>query len=153
MADRIIAPQDLARFSRALPFWMSLLLIPLAWFCAAQGGWSIALLPLVTWYLFSMLDAVLGLNLDNAALEATERDLYWYRLVTLIWAPLQFLTVFGLIYYATRAGHLGTAARIFLFFGVGVITGTGRLNYSHDLIHPRGPTDRRPATTHLALGR
>ena len=61
MANRIISPQDLARLSRALPFWMSLLLIPLAWFCAMQGGWTIALLPLVTWYLFSMLDAVLGL--------------------------------------------------------------------------------------------
>ena len=87
MPNRIIAPQDLARISRALPFWLSLLLIPLAWFCATQGGWTIALLPLVTWYLFSLLDAVLGLNLDNADLEATEDDLYWYRLVTLIWAP------------------------------------------------------------------
>ncbi|MEX3313873.1 alkane 1-monooxygenase [Sulfitobacter sp. PS-8MA] len=142
MASRIIAPQDLARLSRALPFWLSLLLIPLAWFCATQGGWTIALLPLVTWYLFSMLDAVLGLNLDNADLEATEADLYWYRLVTLIWAPLQFLTVFGLIYYATRAGHLGTAERIFLFFGVGVITGTIGINYSHELMHQRNKTER-----------
>ena len=142
MANRIIAPQDLARLSRALPFWLSLLLIPLAWFCATQGGWSIALLPLVTWYLFSLLDAVLGLNLDNADLEATEADLYWYRLVTLIWAPLQFLTVFGLIYYATRAGHLGTAERIILFFGVGVITGTIGINYSHELMHQRNKTER-----------
>ena len=142
MANRIIAPQDLARLSRALPFWLSLLLIPLAWFCATQGGWTIALLPLVTWYLFSLLDAVLGLNLDNADLEATEADLYWYRLVTLIWAPLQFLTVFGLIYYATRAGHLGTAERIFLFFGVGVITGTIGINYSHELMHQRNKTER-----------
>ncbi|NUH65329.1 alkane 1-monooxygenase [Sulfitobacter sp. S0837] len=142
MANRIIAPQDLARLSRALPFWMSLLLVPLAWFCATQGGWTIALLPLVTWYLFSMLDAVLGLNLDNADLEATEADLYWYRLVTLIWAPLQFVTVFGLIYYATRAEHLDTAERIFLFFGVGVITGTIGINYSHELMHQRNKTER-----------
>ncbi len=142
MANRIIAPQDLARLSRALPFWMSLLLIPLAWFCATQGGWTIALLPLVSWYLFSLLDAVLGLNLDNADLEATEADLYWYRLVTLIWAPLQFLTVFGLIYYATRTEHLDTAERIFLFFGVGVITGTIGINYSHELMHQRNKTER-----------
>ncbi len=151
MANRIIAAQDLARLSRALPFWMSLLLIPLAWLCAAQGGWTIALLPLVTWYLFSMLDAVLGLNLDNADLEATEDDLYWYRLVTLLWTPLQFLTVFGLIYYATRAGHLGTAERIFLFFGVGVITGTIGINYSHELMHQRNKTERRLADILLAM--
>ncbi len=151
MANRIISPQDLARLSRALPFWLSLLLIPLAWFCALQGGCTIALLPLVTWYLFSMLDAVLGLNLDNADLEATEDDLYWYRLVTLIWAPLQFLTVFGLIYYATRAGHLDTAERIFLFFGVGVITGTIGINYSHELMHQRNKTERLLADTLLAM--
>jgi alkane 1-monooxygenase len=130
---------------------MSLLLIPLAWLCAAQGGWTIALLPLVTWYLFSMLDAVLGLNLDNADLEATEDDLYWYRLVTLLWTPLQFLTVFGLIYYATRAGHLGTAERIFLFFGVGVITGTIGINYSHELMHQRNKIERRLADILLAM--
>ena len=151
MSNRIIAAQDLARLSRALPFWMSLLLIPLAWCCATQGGWTIALLPLVTWYLFSLLDAVLGLNLDNADLEATENDLYWYRLVTLIWTPLQFLTVFGLIYYATRAAHLGTAERIFLFFGVGVITGTIGINYSHELMHQRNKTERRLADILLAM--
>ena len=83
-----IAPADLARLSRALPFWLSLGLIPLAWFCALQGGWTIALLPLVTWFLFSILDAVVGLDVDNADLEATDDDMFWYRLVTLIWVPL-----------------------------------------------------------------
>ena len=82
MANRIISPQDLARLSRALPFWMSLLLIPLAWFCALQGGWTIALLPLGTWYLFSLLDAVLGLNLDNADLDtAAIPDRLWSDLL------------------------------------------------------------------------
>ena len=74
-----------------------------------------------------------------------------YRLVTLLWTPLQCLTVFGLIYYATRAGHLDTAERIFLFFGVGVITGTIGINYSHELMHQRNKTERRLADILLAM--
>jgi alkane 1-monooxygenase len=146
-----IAPADLARLSRALPFWLSLGLIPLAWFCAMQGGWTIALLPLVTWFLFSLLDAVVGLNLDNADLEATDDDMFWYRLVTLIWVPAQFITLFGLLWYVPRAGHLGTAEKVFLFFGVGVITGTIGINYSHELMHQKNRFERFLADALLAM--
>ncbi len=153
MADinRIIPPSELARFSRALPFWMSLGLIPLAWFSATQGGWTLALLPLATWYLFSLLDAAIGLDLDNADLAATEEDMFWYRLITLVWVPAQFLTVFGLLWYVTGADHLGTAERIFLFFGVGVITGTVGINYSHELLHQKNKTERWLADILLAM--
>ncbi|MDF3415316.1 alkane 1-monooxygenase [Sulfitobacter sp. M57] len=146
-----IPRSDLRRLSRALPFWMSLGLIPLAWVCALTGGWSIALLPLVTWFLFSLLDAVLGLNLDNADLEANDDDLYWYRLVTLIWVPAQLLTVFGLIWYVPQAEHLGLFERIALFFGVGVITGTIGINYSHELMHQKNRLERFLADVLLAM--
>ena len=109
------------------------------------------MLPLVTWYLFSLLDAVLGLNLENADLEATDDDLYWYRLVTLIWVPAQFLTVFGLIWYVPQADHLGTFERVALFFGVGVITGTIGINYSHELMHQKNRLERFLADVLLAM--
>jgi alkane 1-monooxygenase len=151
MAGRIITPVELAHLPRALPFWLSLGLIPLTWVCAFAGGWSIVFLPLVTWFLFSLLDAVLGLNLDNADLDAGEDDLFWYRLVTLIWVPAQFLTVFGLLYYVPQAQHLGTAERVFLFMAVGVITGTVGINYSHELMHQRNNLERWLADILLAM--
>jgi alkane 1-monooxygenase len=146
-----ISRPELSRLSRALPFWMSLGLIPLAWIVAFTGGWSIALLPLVTWFLFSLLDAVLGLNLDNADVEATEDELFWYRLVTLIWVPAQFLTVFGMIWYVPQAEHLGILERIFLFFGVGVVSGTIGINYSHELMHQKTKLERILADVLLAM--
>lgn len=146
-----IAPAELAKLRRALPFWMSLLLIPLAWFCAVQGGWVIALLPLVTWFMFSLLDAALGLNLDNADPDASDDDLFWYRMITTIWVPLQFVTVFGLIWYVTRADHLGGWERFFMFFGVGVISGTVGINYSHELMHQKNKTERWLADILLAM--
>ena len=146
-----IPPARLARFSRALPFWMSLGLIPLVWFSAFTGGWTVLLLPAVTWYLFSLLDAVVGLDLDNADLSATEDDMYWYRLITLIWVPAQLLTVIGLLWYVPQAEHLGTWERIGLFFGVGVITGTVGINYSHELMHQKPRLERWWADILLAM--
>ncbi len=138
----MIAPAQVAKFSNALPFWCSLLLIPLVWITAGLGGWWVVLVPVTTWYLFAALDAVTGLNLENADLETSESDLKWYRLITLIWPALQFVTIFGLIFYATRAEHLSTGALIGLFFGVGVIGGTIGINYSHELMHQKPKEER-----------
>lgn len=107
---------------RAIPFWMSLLLIPVAVLGALQGGWTVILLPVVTWYFFSLLDALLGLDLGN--LDPEGSDISWYRAITLIWAPVQFALLCWLLWYVPQAAHLGAVERIVLFFGVGVITAT-----------------------------
>lgn len=146
-----IPAHDLARFARALPFWLSLGLIPLAWVAAMNGGWTIVLLPLVTWFLFSVLDAVVGVNLDNGDLEATDDDLFWYRLVTLLWVPAQAITLFGLLWYVPQADHLSTLERVGIFFGVGVITGTVGINYSHELMHQKNKLERFLADALLAM--
>ena len=58
--------QDLSRLQNALPFWLSLGTVPLALFGMARGGWAVVLLPLYTWALFALLDALMGLNAANA---------------------------------------------------------------------------------------
>ena len=146
-----IPAADMAKFQNALPFWLSLGLIPLAWISAFQGGWTVLLLPLVTWYLFSALDAALGLDLNNGDLEATDDDLYWYRLITMIWAPVQFITIFGLIAYVGNTTHLGAWEKIGLFFGVGVISGTVGINYSHELMHQKNKLERHMADALLGM--
>ena len=134
--------QQVASLSRALPFWLSLTLIPLAWIGAFYGGWTVALLPLATWYLFSGLDAVLGLNTENADPNIGEEHLAAYSLITKIWIPIQFITLFGLLYYVPRAEHLEALETVVLFFGVGVITGTVGINYSHELMHQKNKFER-----------
>lgn len=138
----MIPSSQTARWQNAMPFWMTLALIPVAWLGALQGGWTVILLPIVTWYFFSALDAILGLNLENADPETDEDQLTWYRAITLIWAPLQFITLFGLIWYVPRAEHLGALETIVLFFGVGVITGTVGIPYSHELMHQTNRLER-----------
>ena len=140
----MIPANQVARLQNAVPFWMSLLLVPVAILGAAVGGWTVILLPIVTWYFFSILDAILGLNLENADLETGEDDLTWYKLITLVWPPIQFCLLFGLIWYVTGPGdaHLSALETIVLFFGVGVITGTVGINYSHELMHQKDRGER-----------
>ncbi len=135
----------------ALPFWLSFLLIPLAWMAATHGGWTLLLVPLVTWYLFAALDGLLGLNLDNADPDTPDDDLTWHVALTTLWVPAQAVTLFGLIWYVTHAGHLAGWEKIALFFGVGVLTGTIGINYSHELMHQQSRFERALADLLLAM--
>jgi alkane 1-monooxygenase len=149
--SQYISSDHLTRITRALPFWMSLLLIPVAWLGAVQGGWTVVLLPIITWYFFTLLDALLGLYTENADPQTDDAKLTWYRAITLIWAPVQFVTLFGLIWYVSHSGHLSSLEKIVLFFGVGVITGTIGINYSHELMHQKNKTERHMADLLLAM--
>jgi alkane 1-monooxygenase len=138
----MIATQTLSRWQAALPYWVSFLLIPLIWATAFAGGWWVLLIPLSTWWAFAVLDRLTGLNLQNANPETPDDALHWYILLTKLWAPVQFLTLFGLIWYATHSDHLSSWSKIGLFFGMGVISGTIGINYSHELMHQKSRSER-----------
>lgn len=146
-----LPPETVAKFQSALPFWISFLLVPLAWVTAIYGGWTVFLLPVVTWYAFSIIDLAVGVNIDNADLDTTEDDLRWYRAITTVWAPVQFLTLFGMIWYVAPAEHLNSFEKLAIFFGVGVINGTIGINYSHELMHQKSKLERWLADALLAM--
>lgn len=133
---------DAKRASAALPFWLSLSLVPLAVIGAAYGGWTVLILPIYGWVGISILDALFGQNHRNPDPSAPDSDLFWYRLVTLIWFPIQASVLYALIFYATRAEHLGTAEKIGLFFGMGVISGSIGITYAHELMHQKSRGER-----------
>ena len=119
----------------ALPFWVSLTLVPIAWIGAIFGGWTLALLPLYAWFAFSVLDGRLGLDLRNADAATPIEALYWHRLITWVWPFGQFLTTFTLLAFVTNTDHLSSLEKICLFLGVGLMNGTIGLVYAHELIH------------------
>ncbi|MBN2629193.1 MAG: alkane 1-monooxygenase [Rhodobacteraceae bacterium] len=144
-ADQVI------RLKNALPFWLSLGMIPLALAGATIGGWTVALLPLCSWGLFAILDALTGLNPDNADPATPQDQLIWHHLITLIWFPIQFALLYCLIWYVPQAAHLGLAEKIALFFGMGVVSGTIGINYSHELMHQKDRLERWLADLLLAM--
>jgi alkane 1-monooxygenase len=138
----MVPAAELRSVTRALPFWLSLLLVPLIVWAAQMGGWWLILVPLSTWWLFGLLDAVTGLYKENAHPATPEADLFWYRLVTLIWVPVQVVLLFAMIRYAQTSGTLTTPEKLGLFFGVGVLTGTIGINYAHELMHQKNRLER-----------
>ncbi|MDE0849663.1 alkane 1-monooxygenase [Yoonia sp.] len=139
-----------AHFFAALPFWMSLVLIPIAILAAMYGGWTLLLLPVSTWYLFTILDYFAGLNQNNADPQTPDAQLFWYRLITLIWAPVQLVTLFGTMIYVVNTDHLNSVEQWLLFAGFGIISGTVGINYSHELMHQKPKFERWLADILLA---
>ena len=146
-----ISSEKIARWQSAAPFWISLLLLPLFAIACGFGGLWVLIVPISTWYLFGALDAVIGLQTGNADPDTADDEIRLYTLVTLIWAPLQFITLFGAIYYVPRAEHLGLLEAFMLCVGAGVITGTIGINYSHELMHQKSKTERWMADILLAM--
>ncbi len=134
--------RPIASLENALPFWLSLALVPVVLFAAANGGWTLLLPPISAWGVFSLLDLLAGLDTGNADPETDDSQLFWHRLITLLWFPIQFCMIFGLIWYTRVTDHLGIFEKIALFFGVGILSGTIGINYSHELMHQKNRVER-----------
>lgn len=132
---------EFPKFRNALPFWLSLTFIPMILMSIALGGWFLLLIPLYTWGLFSILDRLTPDNLENADPETPDAQLFWYKLVTQIWLPIEICIVFGGIYVATHWGFSGWEMAA-LMFGVGVSSGTVGINYAHELMHQTNRLER-----------
>lgn len=129
-----------ARLIDALPFWLSLLMLPLALIAMRFGGWWFVLMPAYAWLLMTVLDRLLGLNEENPDTETPESQLVWYRAITLLWFPLQAALILGGIWWATR--HLGGWESLGLFFGIGTASGTIGIVYAHELLHQKNAVER-----------
>ena len=75
-------------FLSIAPYWAGLVLVPMVAYAAIWGGWWFLLPVLTVWVLFTVLDKIFGLNKANLDPETDQRELFWYELVTLIWAPI-----------------------------------------------------------------
>ena len=133
---------DLRMTARALPFWMSLALVPIAALGAVKGGWTVFLLPLCAWWLFSLIDLALGVSTQNADPNTPRSELAGHRLITLIWAPVQFATIFGCIAWVSWTGTLSPWEMVVLFIGIGLVNGAIGIVYAHELMHQPSRLER-----------
>jgi len=133
--------REINRLLNALPFWLSLTFIPVIILAMYLGSWWMLVVPLYTWGMFAFLDLVFGLNRNNADPETPEDQLYWHRMITMIWLPVQLAIVFVCIYVATH-GDYTNWEKLGLMFGVGVSSGTVGINYAHELMHQKNRFER-----------
>ena len=135
-------PAAIARFSSAAPYWLSLGLVPLAVMAITQGGLWILSVPLAAWWLFILLDATTAPNLDNADPNTPADQLFWYRLITLIWFPVQAALVLFALATVPGSDAFSTLEKIFIFFGLGILSGTIGIVYAHELMHQQSRLER-----------
>ena len=74
-----------------------------------------------------------------------------YRWATLLWAPFQFVTIFGLLIYVSQLRHLNFWEQLGLFYSLGVMSGTIGTNYSHEMMHQKTAVERGMADLLLAM--
>ncbi len=138
----MVPASEVARLRNALPYWVSLLLLPLVALSAHYGGWAMILPPAGAWWLYAALDAMLGRNTENPDPETPESALIWYRLITWIWLPIQIAMIYGTIWYVTGNGHLTGWEKLGVFFGVGILSGSVGIVYAHELLHQSNRFER-----------
>jgi len=140
-----------SRLAAALPFWLSLALVPLAIIGGLWGGWTVFLLPLYGWGLISLLDRLVGEDTTNPDPSTPDADLFWYRLITLVWFPIEAVTIYGAIWWMTHGAEFALWEKLGLFFGIGVISGAVGIVYAHELMHQKNRVERWLGDLLLAL--
>lgn len=135
----------------ALPFWMSISFAPLVALGLIYGGWFVVLVPAYGWVSMIFLDALFGNEHRNRDINTPDSALFWYRLITLIWFPVQLVVVFGGIWVLTHTTHLGMWEKIGMMFGIGVTSGTVGIVYSHELFHKSSALERNLGDGLLAM--
>lgn len=136
---------------RAWPYWLTLTFVPLVALAVTQGGWWVLSIPFYGWVLMPLLDIVMGRNLKNPDPDTPDEALFWFRLLTWIWFPIQFVLVFGTLWYLTHVGTYSTLETLGIMFGIGVTTGTVGIVYAHELMHKPSRTERNLGDLLLAL--
>ncbi|WP_370399435.1 alkane 1-monooxygenase [Sulfitobacter sp. JB4-11] len=147
-----IVPSELSYAQlRAWPYWLTLTFVPLVVLAVINGGWTILSIPFYGWVLMPLLDVVLGRNVRNPDPDTPDAQLFWFRLLTWIWFPIQFALVFGTLYYLTHHGQHSTLETFGIMFGIGVTTGTVGIVYAHELFHKANAIERNLGDLLMAL--
>ncbi len=135
----------------AAVFSVSLVLAVLVVVAAIFGGWTIALVPVFAMVVSSVLDRILGDNTRNPDPDTDESRLYWHKILTMVWFPVQFGFVYFAIFSATRPGAFSAPESILLMMAVGVATGAVGIVYAHELGHQTPALERNLADALLAM--
>lgn len=135
----------------ALPFWVSITLVLVVMLSGYLGGWWMLLTPAYAFWAMALLDQFVGLELNDKDPNTPDEEIFWYRLVTIIWFPIQFIMVFGSIAFIAHSDHLTGPERWWFMACVGLVTGAVGIVYSHELMHQRSKLERHLADGLLAL--
>ncbi len=129
-------------FVHALPFVLSLSFVTLVAIGAIYGGGAVLLVPIFGFLVVAILDLLAGLDQSNRDPETGEEALFWHRIITIVWLPLQLAMIYGSIIALMWFDHITGAARWGQMIGVGIITGGVGIVFAHELMHQKNRLER-----------
>ena len=127
---------------KALPFALAFLMAPLILLAASFGGWWIAGPFLWGWVIVSLLDRLAGADTANMDPATADELLFWHKLVTWAWVPVQMALIVTCLWLAARPGHLGPWEAVGVFAGLGLGTGAIGITFAHEMVHQRNRWER-----------
>jgi len=129
-------------FLNALPFAISLLVLPLGVLGALYGGLWMAIAPAYVFLAIPALDSIMKLNEARLSSDTPKEKLFWHRLLTWLWVPLQLWMIFGFIWAASVSTTLAPWEVVAMAAGIGIATGGIGITYAHELMHQQGRFER-----------
>lgn len=138
------------KFRSALPFYSALVLWATLWSALWLEAWSFVIAFSFVWCMLVWLDLIGGLNLANPDPEIDDVALFWHRVLTIGWDPLQLGTLLGFL-YLFGTGHYDLGHQIAVFVCLGMVNGVIGINYAHELMHQRNKWERGCADILLAM--
>jgi len=128
--------------AHAIPFWSSLVFVVVWLIAIINGGWWIILIPLYAIGIATLIDHFIGLSAENLDPATEDSSLFWHKLVTWIWVPIQISIILGALIAVFWFDHLSVTESIFLLLATGTVTGGIGITYAHELIHQKDKTER-----------
>ncbi len=126
----------------ALPYFVSLPILPLVAYAALHGGWWIAA-PFLFFMVPDVFDPVFGMEERNMDPKKTsERQLLWYKLALWMWAVGWPVTLVFSLWQILVIGHLSAWE---VFFMAMVLTTVAQPCFivGHEMVHRRSVLERR----------
>lgn len=135
----------------AIPFWLSLSTLPVFILSVYLGGWWLLMTYLYSWVLVGALDNFVEQYRENINPNTEDSKLKWYRIITLIWFPIQFLVIYICIAIVSSSVEYSLLEKIMIMFSVGILSGTIGIVYAHELMHQKPIYERHLADALMCI--
>jgi len=128
--------------AHALPFAISLTFVPIAIMSMMHGGWWILAGIAYAFLVIPLVDQLTGVTKAGLDPRTEEGALFFHRLITWIWVPVQIGLIFATLAVAGSSDHLSGVELAGLGIALGILTGGVGITYAHELMHQTNRFER-----------
>jgi alkane 1-monooxygenase len=127
---------------RALPFAISFTFVPVMILGLTLGGWWVIASMVYAFLVIPFFDQVFGIAKEGLDPRTDERALFYHRLITWVWVPVQLGLIFATLAVIGMTDHLNGLEILGATAALGILTGGVGITYAHELMHQTNRFER-----------